>query len=171
MATLESRVSRLEDAYDDSESKSVFSKFRDDLRPIIAAHVTGKAICEAPLIAYDMGFKLESVLEFQDLIELSYSSDLSGISRADLRGFYRADLIMRVTDSHGQESYIAVEVSYTADHRDTSRAIRNAEYLERFTGMPARAAIAGLRRDREIEDIDPSKVFWYELPPSIIEVE
>ena len=214
MATLESRVSRLEDAYEnlatkddltdleermtarmatkddladlesrmatkedlaDLESrmatKSEVEQLRIDIGPLKAAHVRNEAITEAPLIAQDMGFRLARILELQEKIELSDGKDLSGISRGDLRSFYRADLVMQVTDPQGQESYIAVEMSYTADERDTTRAARNAEYLERFTGRPAKAAIAGLRRDRRIEDIDPGEVFWYELPESILEVD
>ena len=171
MTTLESRVRKRKDAHDTLTAKDVFSKLRDDFRPIMAAHANGETIREAPFIADDMGFKLESVLKVQDLMALSDGQDLSGISRGDLRSFHRADLIMRVSDQRGDESYISVEASYTVDERDISRAIRNAQYLERFTGKPARAAIAGLRRDRRIEDIDPGDVFWYELPESILEVE
>ena len=202
MATLESRVSRLEDAFEnvatkddlaDLESrmatkedleqlatkedleqlatKSEVEQLRVDIGPLKAAHARNEATMEAPLIAQDMGFKLARVLELQERMELTAGQNLSGISRGDLRSFHRADLIMQVTDPQGQESYIAVEISYTADRRDTTRAIRNAEYLQRFTGRPAGAAIAGLRRDRRIEDIDPDEVFWHELPESILEVE
>ena len=215
MATLESRVSRLEDVYenlatkddltdleshmatkedlsdlesrmatkDDLErfatkedleplaTKSEVEQLRIDIGPLKAAHVRNETIMEAPLIAQDMGFKLVRILELQERMELTDGQDLSGISRGDLRSFHRADLVMRVTDPQGQEAYIAVEMSYTADDRDTTRAVRNAEYLERFTGRPARAAIAGLRRDRRIEDIEPDEVFWYELPESMLEVE
>lgn len=215
MATLESRVSRLEDAYenlatkddladlesrmatkedlsdlesrmatkDDLErfatkedleplaTKSEVEQLRIDIGPLKAAHVRNETIMEAPLIAQDMGFKLVRILELQERMELTDGQDLSGISRGDLRSFHRADLVMRVTDPQVQEAYITVEMSYTADDRDTTRAVRNAEYLERFTGRPARAAIAGLRRDRRIEDIDPDEVFWYEIPESMLEVE
>ena len=171
MATLESRVSRLEDTRDNLTARDVFRKLRDDFKPILAAHATRETFREAPLIAYDMGCKLESILKVQDLMALSEGKDLSGLSRDDIRSFHRADLVMRVSDRRGDESYIAVEISYTVSERDTTRAIRNAEYLERFTGKPARAAISGLRRDRRIENIDPNDVFWHELPKSILEVE
>ena len=218
MATLESRVSRLEDAYEnlatkedlaDLESRTAtkedladleermtarmatkedladleermtarmatkeeVNQLRIDIGPLKAAHVSNAALMEAPFIAQDMGFKFTRILSPQEKIELSDGQDLSGISRGDIRSFHRADLIMQVTDQHGQECYIAVEMSYTADERDTARAVRNAKYLERFTGKFARAAIAGLRRDRRIEDIYPDEVFWYELPESILEVE
>lgn len=210
MATLESRVSRLEDAYenlatkddladlesrmatkedladleermtarmatkDDLEqlaTKNEVNQLRVDFGPIKAAYVSDKAKSEALFIAQDMGFDYVRTLNPVDIFALTKGKDLSGISRGDLRSFHRADLVVQVIDPQGQESYIAVEMSYTADERDTTRAIRNAEYLERFTGRPARATIAGLRRDRRVEDIDPDKVFWYELPESIMEVE
>ena len=206
MATLESRVSRLEDAYEnlatkddladlesrmatkedlaDLESrmatkedleqlatKNEVNQLRVDFGPIKAAYVSDKAKSEGPFIAQDMGFDYVRTLNPVDMFALTRGQDLSGISRGDLRSFHRADLVMQVTDPQGQGSYIAVEMSYTADERDTTRAVRNAEYLERFTGRPARAAVAGLRRDRRIEAIAPSDVFWYELPDSIMEVE
>ncbi|MXX53504.1 MAG: hypothetical protein F4Z35_06125 [Dehalococcoidia bacterium] len=171
MATLESRVSRFEDKSDNLMARDIFRKLRDDFKPILAAHATRETIREAPFIADDMGCKLEGILKVQDLMALSEGKDLSGLSRDDLRSFHRADLVMRVSDQRGVESYIAVEISYTVSERDTTRAIRNAEYLERFTGRPARAAVVGLRRDRKIEDIEPDEVFWYELPESILEVE
>ena len=152
-------------------TKDEVNQLRVDIGPIKAAYVSDKAKIEALFIAQDMGFKYARTLNLVDMFALTDGQDLSGISRGDLRSFHRADLIMQVTDSQGAESYIAVEMSYTADERDTTRAVRNAEYLERFTGRPARAAIAGLRRDRRIEAIDPSDVFWYELPDSIMEVE
>ena len=144
---------------------------RVDFGPIKAAYVSDKAKLEAPFIAQDMGVKYVRTLSPVDMFALTDGQDLSGISRGDLRSFHRADLVISVTDEQNRPSYIAVEMSYTADDRDTTRAVRNAEYLERFTGQPARAAIAGLRRDRRIEDIDPSDVFWYQLPESIMEVE
>ena len=188
MATLESRVSRLEDAYENlatkndladleeriaarMATKNEVNQLRVDFGPIKAAYVSDKAKSEALFIAQDMGFDYIRTLNPVDIFALTKGKDLSGISRGDLRSFHRADLIMQVTDLGGQEYYIAVEMSYTADERDTTRAVRNAEYLERFTGRPARAAVAGLRRDRRIEDIEPNEVFWYELPESIMEVD
>ncbi len=152
-------------------TKSEVEQLRIDIGPLKAAHVRNAAIMEAPFIAQDMGFKYVRTLNPVDMFALTDGNDLSGISPGDLRSFHRADLIMQVTDTRDIESYIALEMSYTADHRDTTRAIRNAEYLKRFTGRDSRAAIAGLRRDRRIEDIDPNDVFWYELPESLLEVE
>ena len=65
---------------------------------------------------------------------------------------------------HGATHYIAMEVSYTAEGRNTGCAIRNAGYLTRFTGDPAHPAVASIRNDREIQNlIDNGQVYWYEL--------
>ena len=69
-----------------------------------------------------------------------------------------------------------MEVSYTADERETDRAIRNAEFLTRFTGVPTYAAAASVYVDNRIRHIliedDPrphgqtgeARVFWVNLP-------
>ena len=174
LAELEERMTARMATKEDLErlaTKNEVNQLRVDFGPIKAAYVSDKAKSEGPFIAQDMGFDYARTLNPVDMFTLTKGQDLSGISRGDLRSFHRADLVMQVIDPQGHESYIAVEMSYTADERDTTRAVRNAAYLERFTGSPARAAIAGLRRDRRIENIDPSDVFWYELPDSIMEVE
>ena len=170
LADLEKRMASKEDLKA-LATKNEVEQLRIDIGPLKAAHVRNETIIEAPFIAGDMGFRLERILESQEKMELSNGQDVSDISRDDLRSFQRADLIMRVTSPEGQEAYIAVEISYTVDERDTTRAIRNATYIARFTGRPARAAVAGLRRDRRIENMDTAEVFWYELPASIVEVE
>ena len=78
--------------------------------------------------------------------------------------FSRADLVMEAVDDEGNREFIAVEISHTADERDTRRALRNAEYLRQFTARPAHAAVAGVRNDRNIQSvIDSGQVRWYAL--------
>ena len=70
---------------------------------------------------------------------------------------------MQATDDSGI-IYIAVEVSFTADERDTDRALRNADFLERFTGHRARAAIASVRNDDHVtEQVEKGLVHWYSI--------
>ena len=137
---------------------------------------------DAPIIASDMGLVWKKTLERQEVIsiadEAARSGLVTGVSRDNMRAFRRADLVVEVTDSEEQTRYIAVEISYTADDRDTDRAIRHAEYLTRFTGIPAYAAIASVRIDNRIRNIltedSPSPlgvnqettVFWSRLPES-----
>ena len=89
-------------------------------------------------------------------------ADLGGSLRSNL---YRADLIIEVQKSdRATKCYIVVEVSYTCDQTDTRRAISRAAILSEFTGTEAWPAIAGIRKDRNIQDlIDRGEVFWYAL--------
>ena len=108
--------------------------------------------------------------------EAQRSGLTAGISRHNMRTFRRADLVIEAANGDGDTHYVAVEISYTADNRDTERATRHAEYITRFTGVPAYAAIASVHIDHRIEDaltedtpqpldVDhETKVFWSRLP-------
>ena len=48
--------------------------------------------------------------------------------------------------------YIAVEISFTADKRDSDRAIRNSAMLEQFTGCQARAVVASVKNDDYVQN-------------------
>ena len=145
---------------------------RDDIAPLKGAHVRNEAVREAGLIAEDMGLTLVQTLNPEQIRTLSQSKGTTDISESDLRSFRRADLIMEVTDSNGETCYVAVEVSFTANGRDTKRAVRNAEFLTRFTGKGSKAAVAGLRRDNRVDSIfESGEVFWYQLDRSDLEAE
>ena len=143
---------------------------RYDIAPLKGAHVRNAAVREAGLIAEDMGLTLVQTLNPEQTRTLSQSKGTTDISESDLRSFRRADLIMEVTDSNGETCYVAVEVSFTANGRDTKRAVRNAEFLTRFTGKGSKAAVAGLRRDNRVDSIfESGEVFWYQLDRSDLE--
>ena len=80
---------------------------------------------------------------------------------------------MEATDPNsGEPCYIAVEISFTANGRDTTRALRNAAFLTQFTGRRSYPAVAGLRHDSRIQDlIESGEVFWYQLDQEILEAE
>ena len=99
-----------------------------------------------------MGLTWKRTLTHQEVADLVRSSDTSGVPRNELGSFRVADLIVECADTGGETCYAAVEVSYTVNGRDTTRAVRNAGYLERFTGRPARAVIAGDRMDERVRE-------------------
>ena len=86
-----------------------------------------------------------------ELVSLSDAVDTTGIAN-ELRSFHRADVIVEASDRGGELCYVAVEASYTVNGRDSSRAIRNAGLLAKFTGCRSYAVVAGLRRDGRIQD-------------------
>ena len=164
------RFDKVDQRFDKVESD--ISGLRDDIAPLKGAHVRSAAVREAGLIAEDMGFTLVQTLNPEQIRILSRSESTADIPAGDLRSFRRADLIMEVTDGEGETCYVAVEISFTANGRDTTRAVRNAGFLTSFTGKRSVAAVAGLRRDDRIdESIESGEVFWHQLDPSDLEAE
>ncbi len=156
--------------FDALETKA--ASIQDDVGTLKGAHARSVAIREASLIAEDMDLQRTKNLTIDDLSALVVSANTSGIPTNELRSFRRADLIMEAIDSNGATCYIAVEISFTVNGRDTTRALRNAEFLTRFTGKPAYSAVVGLRRDDRIQYlISSGEVFWYQLDPQVLEAE
>ena len=115
-------------------------------------------------IAESMGFQVERLLARPDLFRLLVGNDPRDLTPGERQSFFRADLVLEVTDPDGSLHYIAIEASYTADKRDTDRALRNAQLMERFTGHRAHALIASVRNVREIQGlINDGTVSWYAL--------
>ncbi len=145
---------------------------QDDVGILKGAHARSAALREATSIARDIGLQRTKNLTQDDLWALTDLADTSGIPVNELRSFRRADLIMEATDLNGETCYIAVEISFTANGRDTTRALRNADFLTRFTSKQSYAAVAGLYRDDRIQDeIESGEVFWYQLDPEVLEAE
>ena len=139
-------------------------RVQNDISNLRADYARRNAVNEAFIIAMDMGFRLLRSLASSDLWTICQAGDATGISANALRSFYRADLVLEVADGNDAIHYIAVEVSYTADERDTGRALRNAGYLARFTGRPAHTAIASVRNDHRIQPlIDSGEIYWHQL--------
>ena len=112
-------------------------------------------------------------LEFQDSLSREQLRQLIGpvgrniSSAGEWQSFIRADLVLITTNPDGETYYIAVEASYTADERDTTRARRNAELLRSLTGHPCHAVIASVHNVQEIEaELRRSEVYWYQLDPA-----
>ncbi len=143
-----------------------------DLGYLKGSHARNVAVEDADLIALDMGFRRVRNLTRSDLLAISNATDISGLGPGELRSFRRADLVIEAEDADGVSTYIAVEISFTVNGRDTARAARNAELLTTFTGRQALAAVAGVRKDDRIQEaLDSGQVTWYELDSSDLEAE
>ena len=83
--------------------------------------------------------------------------------RDQLRSFRNADLIIETRDG-GATKYVAIEISFTADHHETDRAERNAELLTEFTGEADIPAVASVRNDKHVERrVELGRVYWHSL--------
>ena len=135
-------------------------------------HARGAALRDTALIADSMGFDMVRTMSQREIISLARSQNVQEIPKNELQSFVRADLIMEVVNGSQEVCYIAVEISFTVDERDTRRAIRNAKFLTQFTGKSAYAAVAGLDRDNRIQSsIEAGDVFWHQLDSEDLEVD
>ena len=149
-----------------------FKSIRDDLGILKGAHARSVALEDAAIIARKIGLHRTKTLTREDLWDMTISADTSDILASDLASFRMADLVIEAAGSAGETCYVAVEISFTVNGRDTTRAIRNADYLTRFTGKRAYAAVSGVRRDNRIQDtIESGDVFWHQLPQQVLEAE
>ena len=152
--------------------KTQVRSIQTDLGILKGSHARTAALREATSIAREMGLRRTKTLTQDDLWMMTDQANTSIIPANELKSYRRADLIMEATDSDGDPCYIAVEISFTANGRDTRRAMRNAELLTEFTGRRSYPAVAGLRRDDRIQDLIKSgTVFWYQLDPDVLEAE
>lgn len=144
----------------------------EDVGMLKGAVIREVALQQADLIAEDMGLTLVRILSRDDLRPLIRSQHVSDIPASHLCSFLLADLLVEAASQDGESSFVAVEISFTVNGRDVTRAVRNAGFLSRFTGRPARAAVAGARLDDRIRDrLESEGVFWYELSPESLGAE
>ena len=149
-----------------------FNRVEADMGNLKGVLVRRDAIEHATVAAREMGLRRTKTLAPDDVWDLVDSVDTSGISTGDLRSFRRADLIMETVDPEGETQYVAVEISFTVNGRDTSRATRNAEFLTRFTGKRSHAVVSGIELDDRVRVMtDSGEVFWYQLDPGLLEPE
>ena len=131
----------------------------------LKGHVAGRIAREmSDDIAEQLGYEITQQLSGNDLRNMLRGSTANDIPSGVRRSFYVADLVAKVQDRHGNQLFMAVEASYTADERDTQRAVRNAELISRFTGMTAVPVVASLENDHVVQQlVDDGRVQWFQF--------
>lgn len=164
------RSDRMKECFDRIEG--LLDRLVEDVGMLKEAHTRDAARRQADLIAEDLGFRLVRILSRDDLRPLIRSQHVADIPASHLRSFLLADLLVEAGDQTGETVYIAVEISFTVKGRDLTKAVRNAGFLCRFTGKPARAVVAGACSDEGIRDrLESEGVFWYKLSPESLDAE
>ncbi len=167
---VEERLDRIEGRQDRAET--LLGKLIDNVGNLKGAHAKSVAKEEADIIANSLGLRLTRLLTGQEVGELAVGQDAADLPRNELLSFRRADIVMETADADGAPCYVAVEVSYTVNGRDTTRAIRNADMLTRFTGKPARAVVAGLQIDDRVRiDVESGAIFWHEMVEDVVQAD
>ena len=164
IATMDARLDRLEGRV---------TRIEHDIGQLRAGHARSMAERFAPLIAGELGLRYTRRLDTAELVNIARDADTSSIPTNELRSFLRADVVIEAaSEQDGDAHYIAVEVSYTADRRDSHRATRNARYLAEFIGgAHTHAVVASYRYDNEVANlIQLGTLGWFELTASDTEV-
>ena len=135
------------------------NRIEGDMSGLKGDYARTRAIQDARGIAEDRGLEYVRTLSNDDLNGMARGN----LDRDVLRSFRNADLVIEATYGTATR-FIAMEISYTADQRDCSRAIRNAELITRFTGEPALAVIASVRNDQAAAAaVESGAVYWHPL--------
>ena len=167
-ARMQGGQARMQD--DLSLLKRGHARMQDDLSVLKGGHARNATERQAGLIAEDLGLEYVRTLTFDDIRNLVRSHDTTDIPVNDLRSFRLADLVVEAAQE-GDACYVAVEISFTANGRDTKRALRNAGFLTRFTGRRAYAVVASVQVDDRIRDIlDDGDVSWHRLDRKTLDV-
>ena len=132
---------------------------------VLKGHAAGRIAREmSDDIAEHLGYEITQQLNGNDLRAMLRGSTPYDIPVSVRRSFYVADLVAKVEDQDGNELFMAVEASYTADERDTRRAVRNAGLISRFTGLTAVPVVASLENDHAVQQlVDDGQVQWFQF--------
>ena len=135
----------------------------EDIGQVKGGHARAEVAREAGVIAFDMGLGYVRSVEKLELAAWAQKHSNSGFTTAELRSFRAADLVVQAIDG-SEIVYIAVEISFTADKRDSDRAIRNSAMLEQFTGCQARAVVASVKNDDYVsEQVNKELIHWHPI--------
>lgn len=142
-----------------------FDRMERDNSDIKGDSAERKAAREIANIVEDLGKIWVRNLGREEIYALERAANIQGIPRGHLRSYRGADIIAEAVEPDDDAPcYVVVEASYTANGRETTRAIRSAGLLSRFSGKPAYPIIAGVRVDNETrEAIDAGEIQYYEL--------
>ena len=136
-ARIEERQDRMET--DIKELKSDMADVKGQLVPLAAHRMVGR-------IADVTQSRRPRWMENTEIIDISDDADTSDVPPNELESFRAIDLAMRAVDKNrpgNHVQYIVIECTSTITRNDVTRAARNAEYMTRFTGAPAKAVVIG----------------------------
>ena len=139
-----------------------FSRIDSDTARIRGYYAQARVRESAEVIAMEMGLYFVKVLTEADLMRI-YQKANGNLSRGQRRSFQGADLVVETLDGDATV-YIAGEISYTADHRDSDRVLRNARLLKEYTGNDAIPTVISVRNDFHVESlVEAGELTWYEI--------
>ena len=122
------------------------------------------------IIALDMGLEPVRLLDPGEIVRMTMTEAAQKFDQSDLESFRNCDLIIAAQSPSDGDCYITVQVSYTVDHSDISRAVKHAEMVTRFTGRQAFAAVSGVEQAGVAERrLASGTVGWHKVPQRLVQ--
>ena len=141
-----------------------------DLSQVKAGHALYMSSRMGPHFAQELGLRYRRKVEMEDLAAMTHNR--TELTRGQRKSFNLSDLVFVAAEEDGEECFVVVEVSYTANGRDSQRALEHAGMLTRFTGQRALAAVAATRYDYDLQPLlDSGRLHWLELEVRDLEPE
>ena len=126
---------------------------------------------DARLITFDLGVQYLREIERDELARWAQELSHKEVEARALRSFRKADLVIEASGSE-ESVYVVIEVSYTADHRDTARVMRNAEFIHQLTGREAKPVVASVKNDRQVtQQVEQKLVHWHQIDVGSLKAE
>ena len=149
------------------------SMIMNDMAPLKGLHARTATGYALRVIARVNNCRYVRELNSDELYDLVSESGDPDISPGDMDSFEAADFVIEANHREtGETYYIAIETSYTGQMEDARRAMRNAGYLTRFTGRPARAVVAALQITPDVEAaVGNGQVVWYKIQQRLLQPE
>ena len=145
---------------------------RDDIGLVKGGHARNAMRQNLDRIAAEFSFEFISEVPQAAIIVFSKVAAAQGEAANEAESFRNADMVMNVRDTEGQPGYVALEASFTVNGNDVRRAVRNADYLHQYTGLPCYAAVAGVEVLPEAQaEIDAGKALLYRIPARELQSE
>lgn len=157
-----------------NERQEAFNRRTEDTLGILKGNAARRLLNDSFETILDT-YRLDFVgfLYRNDLVRMARRSGLSGeVELGQRQSFYRADLVLEGIDEQGATHYVAAEASFTADLRDSDRAIRNAGFLTRMTGHVAHPMVASVANDRAVQElVEAGTIGWLRFDPKQLEAD
>ena len=144
---------------------------KDGVGDIRGKYARYAVVGDARVITFDLGVEYIREIERDELAKWAQELSHRGIAAQVLRSFRKADLVIEA--STGEEIvYVAVEVSYTADHRDTDRVMRNARFLRQLTRCKAKPVVASVKNDYHVShQVEQKLVHWHQIDEDALKAD
>ena len=142
IAGLTERVDGLDEKFTGMSEK--LDGLRDDIGLVKGGHARAEMLRKVSLIADELNYQTVTELPRSTIIALARSALTAGMARNEVESFRNADLILLGQHENGLPGYLAIEVSFTVNASDVRRAMRNAGYLQQYTGLESRPVVAGI---------------------------